>query len=108
MTYRDREGFGRPEENSRNVFSVVGPDDADHSINCSFYQHRGLLPCNCDASRGEFSFWWKCWMRWQKARVERYAWRASARVARMPWPVMGPDRDPWIPGVDFNDTNNEG
>ena len=100
MSYRDREGFGRAEEIHDGTFSVVGPDDQDHAVACDFIRDKGILPCSCDATRRQFSWWWKCWLRWQHARVSRYTWRDCPD--RVLWPIMGPDREPWISGVDFN------
>jgi hypothetical protein len=100
-SWRDLEGFGRPEEVEPQTFNVVGPDNEDHAPGCMFNMHEGILPCSCDATRVEYSWWWKCWLRWQKARVSRH--HSVAPRDRMPWPVKGPDGDPWIPGIDFND-----
>lgn len=95
--YRDPYGFGRPVEQGERTYSVVGPDDCDHAMTCEFIAHRGVLPCSCDATRKRFeeSGWWEGWLRWSEYRV---------RPERVKWPVPGPDGDPWIPGVDFNDT----
>ena len=98
--WRDREGFGRPVEVSTNVYSVKGPDDADHARNCEFIWHNGLLPCNCDATRGKHSWWWRCWMRWQTARISRHL--SVEPQDRVPWPIKGPDDEAWIQGIDFD------
>jgi len=105
-TWRDSEGFGRSVEVEPRVWSVVGPDNEDHAPGCMFIYKRGVLPCSCDATRkqygkdqhGEYTHWHKRWVRWQKARVANYVTKRP-----MPWPVTGPDGDPWVPGVDFND-----
>jgi len=99
-TWRNLEGFGRQKEVSPGTFSVVGPDDLDHALACDFIVRQGILPCSCDATRREFSWWWKCWLRWQKARVSRH--RSVAPRNRVPWPIVGPDDEPWVPGLDFN------
>lgn len=97
-TWRDREGFGRDKEVSPGVWSAVGPDEQDHSIHCAFITLRGILPCECDATRRRFSEWHHQWLRW--ATVRTYTSRTSPLVK---WPVQGPDGDWWVPGVDFND-----
>lgn len=106
-TYRDREGFGRPEHVGEGTWSQVGPDEEDHAIHCTFIARRGIMPCSCDATRrqfgkdqhGERTLWFERWARWQMAR--------SANILReqwpLKWPVKGPDGEPWVPGVDFND-----
>jgi hypothetical protein len=101
-TWRDSTGFGRPEDIGHNTWSQVGPDDEDHAVGCMFIMRRGILPCSCDATRRERSEWWKRWLRWQEARV-----MPSNRANRTKWPVTGPDGDPWVPGVDFNDEEEE-
>lgn len=107
-SYRDEEGFGRPVEVEPRVMSVVGPDDLDHASGCEFILTRGILPCSCDATRRRFSdrdpsqpkgWWWKCWFRWQEVRVRNQPRNSGP----LPWPVRGPDGDPWVPGIDFND-----
>ena len=98
--WRNSEGFGRPQEVGHGTFSVVGPDEQDHAITCDFYRDKGILPCSCDATRRRNSWWWKCWMRWQLARVSRH--RSVEPRDRVPWPIVGPDGDPWVPGLDFN------
>jgi len=97
-TWRDSEGFGRDIEVSPGTWSAKGPDNEDHAIHCLFIAHKGILPCTCDATRKEFSQWWKRWLRWQKARSVYYVTQRP-----MPWPITGPDGDPWVPGIDFND-----
>jgi hypothetical protein len=99
-TWRNLEGFGRPAEVSPRTFSVTGPDEQDHAVACAFITKQGILPCSCDATRKEFSWWWKCWLRWQYARVMRH--HSTHPQDRVPWPVEGPDKDPWVPGIDFN------
>lgn len=100
--YRDGQGFGRPEQVSPAVYSVKGPDDLDHASGCDFILHRGITPCNCDATRKRFSWWWQCWFRWQEVRCQN-----SPRPDRLPWPVRGPDEVPWVPGIDFNDGRDD-
>lgn len=100
-TWRDIEGFGRIQYVEERVAFVTGPDEEDHASGCMFIVHAGILPCSCDATRNEYSWWWKCWLRWQKARVNRY--HSTSARDRVPWPIKGPDNDPWIAGVDFND-----
>lgn len=98
-TWRDSEGFGRAVEVEPRVWSAKGPDNEDHAARCSFIFYRGILPCSCDATRKRHSDWWHRWMRWQQARsanIIRHQWPLK-------WPVDGPDGDPWVPGVDFND-----
>ena len=106
-SYRDSEGFGRDIQVSPGVWSVKGPDNEDHAVGCAFIVQRGVLPCSCDATRKRFgrdhennlTRWFERWLRWQKAR--------SANILRdswpLKWPITGPDGDPWVPGVDFND-----
>ena len=108
--YRDEEGFGRPVEATRAVYSVKGPDDLDHAMRCDFIIHKGITPCSCDATRrrivpggGSLSWWWQCWFRWQEVRVRNQP-RPSGPL---PWPVHGPDDTPWVPGIDFNDGRGE-
>jgi hypothetical protein len=98
--WRNREGFGRPQEVNPGTWSVVGPDEQDHALSCDFIHHQGLLPCSCDATRRRFSWWWKCWLRWQIARVSRH--HSVEPRDRVPWPIVGPDQEPWVPGLDFN------
>lgn len=109
-TWRDPEGFGRNIEVSPDVWSAKGPDDEDHSIHCSFIYLRGILPCDCDATRKRFGVdhtgqqtrWYPRWMRWQTVRS------SGLRHQRpIEWPVTGPDGEPWVPGVDFNDGRSE-
>lgn len=104
--YRDSAGFGRPVQATPAVFSVKGPDDLDHAMGCDFIRHKGITPCSCDATRsrivpggGSLSWWWQCWFRWQEARVAN----VLRQPERVPWPVKGPDDDPWIGGIDFDD-----
>lgn len=105
-TWRDSEGFGRDVEVEPRVWSVKGPDNEDHAVGCAFIVQRGILPCSCDATRkrfgkdehGEPTRWFERWVRWQKARSVAYATNRP-----MKWPVTGPDGEPWVPGVDFND-----
>lgn len=105
-TWRDSEGFGRDIEVSPGVWSTIGPDNEGHAIHCEFISNKGILPCSCDATRkmfgkdheGNHTHWLERWARWQKARVANYV-----TVRPMPWPVTGPDGDPWVPGIDFND-----
>jgi hypothetical protein len=88
------------------TFNVVGPDNEDHAVACNFIEHKGILPCSCDATRRRFgldehgkrTYWFQRWLRWQKARVANYETKRP-----MPWPITGPDGDPWVPGIDFND-----
>lgn len=101
-SWRNPEGFGRPVEVSPDVFSVAGPDDLEHAVPCDFIVERGILPCSCDATRKRYSWWWKCWFRWQEVRVMNQA-RPSYRIK---WPVHGPDHEPWVPGVDYDDTQD--
>lgn len=100
--FRDANGFGRPVDVGPNVFSVAGPDDQQHSVHCQFITERGILACSCDASRVRNSWWWRCWFRWMEVRV-----RPQKGEARIPWPIAGPDGDPWVPGVDFNDDRQQ-
>jgi hypothetical protein len=97
-TYRDYEGFGKPVEVEPRVWSSKGPDNEDHATGCTFIAVRGILPCTCDATRKEYSEWWKRWLRWQGARSVAYE-----TMRPMPWPITGPDGEPWVPGIDFND-----
>jgi hypothetical protein len=105
-SWRDSEGFGRDIQVSPGVWSVKGPDNEDHAVGCAFIVQRGILPCSCDATRKRFgrdhkanlTHWFERWLRWQKARSVAYATQRP-----MPWPVTGPDGDPWVPGIDFND-----
>lgn len=107
--WRDSTGFGRAVQVEPAVYSVRGPDDLDHARACDFIIHRGITPCSCDASRRRVrgrpdlvgvSWWWQCWFRWQEARVQNIL----RQPERIPWPVHGPDGEPWIPGIDFDDT----
>ena len=104
-TWRNAEGFGRPEEIGPDVWSAVGPDSEDHSIHCSFIYRQGILPCDCDATRSRFAttaegkgIWYQRWVRWQTARSSRFR---TGKLIK--WPVTGPDGDAWIPGIDFHD-----
>ena len=105
-TWRDSEGFGRDIEVSPGTWSAKGPDNEDHAIHCGFIVWRGIVPCGCDATRKEFgrdhegnrTYWFQRWLRWQKARSVAYATQRP-----MPWPITGPDGDPWVPGIDFNE-----
>lgn len=99
--WRDTEGFGRDIEVSPGTWSAKGPDDEDHAIHCDFIKHKGILPCSCDFTRRVMTWWWQCWLRWQKARVNRY--HSTAARDRVPWPIKGPDGDPWVAGIDYND-----
>jgi hypothetical protein len=98
--WRNREGFGRPEEVSPGTWSVVGPDDMDHAVNCSFIRYHGVACCDCDATRRAYSWWYKSWLRWQIARVSRH--HMVEPKDRVPWPIQGPDGEPWVPGLDYN------
>lgn len=110
--YRDGAGFSRRTETwaGSGTWYAIGPDDCSHSIHCDFIRRRGILPCNCDATREEYpqpaagvdgrpaSWWYRCWFRWQEVRVSPYEHRE-----RVPWPVQGPDEEPWVEGQDFDD-----
>lgn len=109
--WTDAEGFGRPVEVQEAIYSVIGPDNLDHAVRCEFITERGILPCSCDQTRTRISnrpdlvgksWWWKCWFRWQEVRCQN-----SPRPDRLPWPVSGPDGDPWVPGIDFNDGRDD-
>lgn len=106
--WRDENGFGRPVEVEAAVYAVTGADDEQHAVACDFIEYSGILPCSCDAMRGRHrrdesrvgkSWWFRCWIRWQEVRV--YPGQRRERI--VPWPVHGPDGEPWVPGVDFND-----
>lgn len=100
---RDEEGFGRSVQVTPAVFSAKGPDEEDHSSGCDFILHKGITPCSCDATRMRYSWWWQCWFRWQEIRVRNQPRNSGP----LPWPVVGPDGDPWVPGIDFNDGRSE-
>ena len=75
------------------TISVTGPDNLPHSLHCQFITYS--LPCSCDATRfAPGSKWFESYMRWM---------RISTIVAKLKWPIEGPDHTPWIPGFDFND-----
>lgn len=109
--YRDDAGFSRSAEThaGSGVWYAIGPDDLSHFPQCDFIRRRGILPCSCDATRREYpqpaagaarrvaSWWYRCWFRWQEARVSPYESRL-----RVPWPVQGPDEEPWVEGVDYS------
>lgn len=104
-TWRSPEGFGRPQEFEHGTWSQIGPDNEDHAIHCGFIVQRGILPCDCDATRKRFAqtsegkgIWYSRWLRWQIARVSPVQFPRPIK-----WPVTGPDGEPWVPGVDFND-----
>lgn len=102
--WRDDQGFSinKETEPGSRVYFTMGPDDLSHALYCEFVQERGNLACSCDASRGlhpgdsRRSWWYRCWLRWMGARV-----RPEEKRRRVPWPVEGPDGDPWVEGVDF-------
>lgn len=110
-SFRDSEGFGRPVQVEPAVYSVTGPDGMGHAQLCRFIASKGILPCSCDATRRAIhdrpdlvshSWWYRCWFRWQEVRCS-----ALLRPAPLPWPVHGPDGDPWVPGIDFHDGRDE-
>jgi len=104
-SWRDSEGFGREVQVGQGTWSTVGPDNEDHAIHCGFIVYRGVLPCDCDATRKQFAqtpegkgIWYSRWLRW--AAVRTYTSRTEPLVK---WPVTGPDGEPWVPGIDFTE-----
>lgn len=97
--WRDTWGFSRATETEpgSGVFFVIGADDLSHAVFCDFVQERGVLACSCDATRRPERSWWRrCWLQWMNARVSPYE-----RRHRVPWPILGPDGEPWVEGRDF-------
>lgn len=98
------------------VISVRCIDREDHASGCDFALNDGVLPCSCDATRKRGSWWSTCWLEWNKIRVSpgsdiHYRTHTpdgypttDGYHSQLPWPVKGPDGDPWIPGRDFDDT----
>lgn len=99
--WRDSWGFTRPEGSDRTAWSINGPDGEDHSLGCMFVQKKGAQECTCDRTRRFPSEWVKRHTVW----VQTMMWNTVPEGMSKPfkWPVTGPDGDPWVPGVDFND-----
>lgn len=95
--------FSQPQVSSPAVYYVTGPDNESHSLGCDFYIHEGVVPCTCDATRRPHSTWWNYWLVWAKHRANC----VNCCAAPIKWPVRGPDDTPWIPGVDFDDSDND-
>lgn len=95
--------------------NAVGLDGLDHSPGCMFIILDGIEPCSCDATRKQFSerdpsqpkgWWHRCWESWMRVRVSP-SWWARSDGKQPKWPIMGPggpEEEPWVPGVDFDDS----
>lgn len=99
--WRNHRGFTRDIKDPSGAWFVNGPDGEDHALGCMFVLRACVMPCTCDATRRFGSGWHTSWERWMEVML----WNTIPEGMTKPfkWPVDGPDGEPWIPGIDFND-----